>query len=134
MSRTLRCFWHLTRQISLPALRCRSTAERLSTSIEQPGCAIAYALATWEVPQREDRVRVSPLLQPSSACFQGIYLPHNFVGKNDVFALLWREISVSVIAVKQDHRSIIRKSRFSLGGKITEDQTVRIVFFSFGFN
>ena len=35
-SRTLRCFWHPTRQISLPALRCRSMAERLSTSIEPP--------------------------------------------------------------------------------------------------
>ena len=33
-SRTLRCFWHPTRRISLPASRCRSMAARLSTSIE----------------------------------------------------------------------------------------------------
>ena len=43
-------------------------------------------------------------------------------------------LQVSVITVKQDHRSIIGESCFSLGGKMPDDQTVRLVVFSFGFN
>jgi hypothetical protein len=57
-----------------------------------------------KVATKWDRRHTSQLLQPSPPCFQCIYLPHNFFGKNDVFALLRREICLCLVTVEQDSR------------------------------
>ena len=49
--------------------------------------------------------------------FRGIYLPHYFIGKNYVFAFVWREISLCVSTVKQDSGAIVSEGGFSFGGK-----------------
>jgi hypothetical protein len=76
----------------------------------------------------------SRLLQPPPPRFQCIYLPHDFIGETYVFALLRRKVCFCLMPVEQDHRAVIRESCFSLGGKMPEDQPVRLVLLSLGFN
>jgi hypothetical protein len=47
-------------------------------------------------------------------------LPHNFIGKNYVFALLRREVCFCLITVEQDSRTVVGESGFAFSGKMTE--------------
>ena len=85
MSRTLRCFWHPTRRISLPALHCRSMAARLSTSIEPPSFYNCWRVMTWTPRKREELACARhSYCSPSPTSFQRIYLTHHCFGKKRV--------------------------------------------------